>query len=145
MSRVCGLGPRRGQFYIDDLAVDAIQYDLPKQIGFYFPTAVKAQPPSFIGAGDIKRYKPILSAAAAAEVASAPAPVAAAPPAPAALDSEEPAAALLDRLGLRQYEAALAIENVTTVGDALLLTREDLKELGLKIGDRNKLLAWQRG
>lgn len=78
-----------GQFYIDDLAVDAIQYDLqkqvhhhehsvqraprthcpenlklcPLQIGFYFPTEVQTQPPTFIGAIDIKKYKPIIAAA----------------------------------------------------------------------------------
>ena len=60
----------------------------------------------------------------------------------AAQDPAEPAASILTKLGLADYEAALAVENVATAADICLLTRDDLKELGFKIGDRNKLLAW---
>ena len=42
-------------------------------------------------------------------------------------------------------EGALADERVTSAADLRLLSREDLKELGLKIGDRNKVLQWQAG
>ena len=40
-------------------------------------------------------------------------------------------------------EGALADERVTSAADLRLLSREDLKELGLRIGDRNKVLQWQ--
>ena len=50
---------------------------------------------------------------------------------------------VLSKLGLGDYEDVLGAENVCTVEDLLLLTRDDLKELGFKIGDRNKLLQWK--
>eukprot|EP01052_Picozoa_sp_SAG31_P028045 SAG31_NODE_2673_length_5268_cov_2.551944_6_plen_102_part_00 len=57
-------------------------------------------------------------------------------------DALEPAASVLAGLGLSDYEAAFACENILTAEDVAILTREDLQELGLKIGDRNRVLTW---
>jgi hypothetical protein len=95
-------------------AIDAIQGDLSKQIGFYFPTDIPTQPPTFLGAENIKKYKGVFGAAVApattpaAAAAVAAAMVAAASPPAATLvvpeEGDETFPGLLMRLELSSYE-----------------------------------------
>ena len=52
--------------------------------------------------------------------------------------------ALLERLGASRYEGALADEEVAAESDLRLLSQADMERLGLRIGVRNRIAAWQQ-
>ena len=51
-------------------------------------------------------------------------------------------ARLLRELDVLQYAAALAEESIRSADDLRDLSGDDLKELGLKLGDRKRVLKW---
>ena len=52
------------------------------------------------------------------------------------------AASVLEDLRLGQYKDAFAKESIESIEDLLELTPDDVKEIGLKIGERNRLKKW---
>ena len=56
-----------------------------------------------------------------------------------------PLARALDEVGIpsARFGAALAAEGVCSLSDLRALGREDMKELGLNMGMRTRLAAWQ--
>ena len=55
---------------------------------------------------------------------------------------EPGAAALLEQLGIARHAAALASHSITSAADLQLLSKEDCRELGLSLGERNRVAAW---
>ena len=51
---------------------------------------------------------------------------------------------VLSDLSMAEYAPTLQAEGIDTVQDLLNLTKEDLIELGLKMGPRNRVLKWQQ-
>jgi hypothetical protein len=51
-------------------------------------------------------------------------------------------AELLACLGLARHEESLAGQHIISAHDLRLLNRDDCKELGLSVGERNRLMAW---
>lgn len=49
---------------------------------------------------------------------------------------------LLGRLGISRHAAALEAERVVAASDLSLLSRDDCKELGFSIGERNRVADW---
>jgi hypothetical protein len=49
---------------------------------------------------------------------------------------------LLGRLGISRHAAALEAEGILAASDLTLLSRDDCKELGLSIGERNRVADW---
>ena len=61
------------------------------------------------------------------------------------IDTVAPASSVLAELGVDPAVAvALAAEDIFDAGDLRRLTDADMRELGLKLGVRNKLRDWQR-
>merc|ERR1719263_23536 len=56
--------------------------------------------------------------------------------------AEPPLAELLETLGITRHAAALEAEHVQSGADLALLTRDDCKELGFSIGERNRVADW---
>ena len=52
---------------------------------------------------------------------------------------------LLQQLDLLAYAAVLDDEEIRTGDDLRNLTADDLKEMGFKIGARNRVLKWSAG
>ena len=50
--------------------------------------------------------------------------------------------ALLQQLGLERHAESLATESILCPSDLTLLSKQDCQELGLSLGERNRLLHW---
>ncbi len=59
-------------------------------------------------------------------------------------EGEELFAELLQRLGLDRHAEALATESIVDASDLALLSKEDCRELGLSLGERNRVLHWAK-
>ena len=51
---------------------------------------------------------------------------------------------LIVELGLGAHEGALRAESILTAQDLALLSADDMAGIGLTVGAKNRLLAWQR-
>ena len=51
---------------------------------------------------------------------------------------------VLERLSITQYAPALRAEDIGSPSDLAALSGDDMEALGLRIGARNRLRAWQR-
>ena len=49
---------------------------------------------------------------------------------------------LLGRLGISRHASTLEAERIVAASDLSLLTRDDCKELGFSIGERNRVADW---
>ena len=49
---------------------------------------------------------------------------------------------LLKSLGISRHAQSLSAEHIVTAADLQLLSKEDCKELGLSIGERNRVSEW---
>jgi hypothetical protein len=58
-------------------------------------------------------------------------------------DLDRPLAQVLADLRLTQYTIAMRVEDIDSVDDLALLTTSDMQALGMKLGGRNRLSAWQ--
>jgi hypothetical protein len=89
---------------------------------------------------------PVAVVAAAAEEGVPPAPEPEPEPEPKSEPEpegpESDFARLLRELGVLQYATALAEESIRSADDLRDLSGDDLKELGLKLGDRKRVLKW---
>ena len=60
------------------------------------------------------------------------------------IKEEETVKAVLEQLHLTDYEQAFDEHGIGTVKDLLELSKEDLKEMEMNIGERNKVMKWIR-
>jgi hypothetical protein len=60
----------------------------------------------------------------------------------AGAELEQAFAELLQRLGLLRHADALASESIVGPSDLALLSKQDCQELGLSLGERNRVLHW---